>query len=212
MDWFKDYFSPIISLVFSSFAFFFTLKNESNKKFSITIDFLDKQISELIVDRISDADPDVYHQEKYRLIPLVVITNLSSYPVTITEFSLNDTIVFNPFILIGNTYEVTYQSSTTKKDGVTFYSGKPERKLVYDDISDKFLKPAFTIAPFESVTGLLFFKYNDTKIGKNTLKIKTSRGTKIFPLQISKQFVSRKVTDYRPPQLEEVFEEEHLPL
>ena len=31
VNWFKDYFSPIISLVFSSFAFFFTLKTKEIK-------------------------------------------------------------------------------------------------------------------------------------------------------------------------------------
>ncbi len=212
VDWFKDYFSPIISLVFSSFAFFFTLKNERNKKFAIKIDYLDKQISELLVDRTSNETPDVYHHQKFRLLPLVVITNLSSYPVTVTEFTLNDIYSFGAFTLTGDNYEVTYLSNAIKIGGGVIHTSDPERKIVYDDLSDKFLKPTFTIAPFESVTGLLFFRYNDSQIGKNNLTIKTSRGSKEFPLQITKQFVSQKVTDYTPPQLEEFFEGEHLQL
>lgn len=212
MDWFKDFLFPLTSLVFSSFALFFTLKNETNKKFAINIDYLDKQISELLVDRTSDENPDVYHQQKYRLIPLVVITNLSSYPITVTEFMLNSTYSFGAFTLTGDNYEVTYLSNAIKIGGGVIHTSGPERKIVYGDLSNKFLKPTFTIAPFESVTGLLFFRYNDSQVGKNSLTIKTSRGSKEFPLQITKQFVSQKVTDYTPPQLEELFEGEHLQL
>lgn len=53
-----------------------------------------------------------------------------------------------------------------------------------------FIDLPITIKPYESITGLLFFDYNRSIVGENSLSIETSRGTKYFPLTVNSQLIS----------------------
>lgn len=195
----SDFLIPLISLFISLAALYFSLRKE---KFSLTVDFLTKENSEWLVDRDSDDNPDVYFFEKYRFFSTLVITNNSSLPVTITEFYINEKIVFNLFSLINNDYQVTvkdnmeeifpgiYAYGTGEKIGITIKDGG-------------LLLPPITIKPYESAVGTIGFHYDTSIIGNNTLHIKTSRGIKHVPLSIWKKQISKKKTDYVPTDISE---------
>lgn len=202
MDWLKDYFAPVVSLIFSSFAFLFTLKNEYSKKFNIEVEFLDRKISEQLVDRDSATIPDVYFQDKFRLLPMICITNNSSYPVTVTELKLNGEHIFSFFTQVGDSYEITFESATKRIDEGVLATGGNTRIRHIDNVDQYLLKPPFTIEPFQSSTGLIFFTYDSSLLGKNTISFKTSRGTKEFEIEVVSQYVSKKISDYIPPRLD----------
>nr|DAF64636.1 MAG TPA: hypothetical protein [Siphoviridae sp. ctamP19] len=199
MNLILSFFLPLLSFVFSTIAFLFTLKNEYNKKFNLQLQVLDENISEWKIDRFSTENPDNYFQYRYRLFPNVVITNNSSIPVTINSFSLNDKYKFSIFTNNAKHYSVTIETNSTKKDEITFYSVGKEKKIEIALDNNNVLKPVITIAPFESVTGLLFFMFDESLIGKNTITVYTSRGNKEFPLTISSQYNSVVQTGYVPP-------------
>lgn len=159
MNLILSFFLPLLSFVFSTIAFLFTLKNEYNKKFNLQLQVLDENISEWKIDRFSTENPDNYFQYRYRLFPNVVITNNSSIPVTINSFSLNDKYKFSIFTNNAKHYSVTIETNSTKKDEITFYSVGKEKKIEIALDNNNVLKPVITIAPFESVTGLLFFMF-----------------------------------------------------
>lgn len=201
--WFKEYFSPILSLIFSSFAFFFTLRNEKNKRFNLKFDILDEKLFEMKVDRTSNTKPDVYHQNQFRLIPMVVITNESSNPVTITEIKLNDDSVYGFATKTGSRYETTFQTNIKKvSPGITIHTADDTQAIAFEDVDNKVLKIPLTIGPYQSSAGLIMFNYHSSLIGTNTISIKTSRGVKEFKIVVSSQYISQLNTDYRPPQLD----------
>lgn len=200
LEWIKDYLAPVLSLLLSSFAFGFTFKNEWSKKFNIDVEFLDERVSEYLVDRDSNTSPDVYYQNRFRLIPMVCITNNSSYPVTINELKLNDKYKFAFFTHVGDLYEITVESSVKKVGAMTIHTAGNIKKFRIDDVHKNMLKPPFTIQPYQSLTGVIFFTYNSSVIGQNTLTVKTSRGIKEFEINVVTQSISRKISDYIPPR------------
>lgn len=201
MDFVVEKIIPITSIVLSSIAIVLTLKNENTKRFKLDIELLDKNLVEWNVDRTSNKFPDRYYQFKYRLFPFIVITNNSSLPVTITSFSLNKKYSFGVFTKVGDRYESTVQTNLTRKGNITFVSDKDEIKHGISLAGEPVLNPVFTIPPYESVAGLLFFMFDESLIGKNTITVKTSRGIKEFPIIISSQYNSQLLTDYSPPPL-----------
>ncbi|MGI6155039.1 MAG: hypothetical protein ACOYEB_03685 [Enterococcus lemanii] len=189
-----------ISVILSTFAFLFTLKNEWTKRVNLNIQFLDSSMPELKVDRTEDIIPDVYHQSPYRLFPTVVITNNSSLPITITEFKLNNGNSFGFYSKVGTLYETTYKTNQVDfGNGITATTSGSTEKVIVEFNETNLLKPPLTIKPYESVVGVLFFHYKESIIGNNQLKALTSRGEMEFPLQVSKQYISRLKTDYIPP-------------
>ncbi|MGM0169904.1 hypothetical protein IGI39_004928 [Enterococcus sp. AZ135] len=201
IDLLKELLLPMTSLVFSSFAFGFTLKNELEKKMNITVDFLENSLVEWLVDRESNEEPDVYHQAKIRFLPTVAITNRSSLPITITGFVLDNSIRFTKFSRYGRFYQVTIQSNKKlHSSGVISYGGT--NKVVAMDLDENaVLQPPVLLKPYESLVGVLFFAYEDSLVGNTRLSVVTSRGKKVFQIRIAKQLVSQLITDYRPPQL-----------
>ena len=190
-----------ISVILSTFAFLFTLKNEWSKRVNISLQYLEKSIHEMKIDRTEDLIPDVYHQSPFRLIPTVVITNNSSLPITITEFKLSNNSSFGFYSKVGEHYKTTYQTNIIDfGNGLSGISSDPIKTLHIELNKDNLLKPPFTIKPYESVVGALFFQYKESIFGSNQLKILTSRGAVEFPLQVSKQYISRLKTDYVPPK------------
>ncbi len=185
----KDLVFPITSLVISLIALYFSLKNENKEKFSISIDFFSEKHTEWLVDRKSTTEPDVYYQNKFRYFPIVVITNNSSLPITINRFKINNTIEFSPFARIGSDYKVTYEGGNFVEFNTKFYSVGPTRTMNLDSIKG-FIDLPVTIKPYESITGLLFFDYNDSIVGDNILSVETSRGSKNFPLIVTSQLIS----------------------
>lgn len=208
-DWLTfslKYVPQLVSLVFSSFAFAFTFREERNKRFNLDVKIVDETIPEWEVDRTSNESPDKYWQQKYRLFVTVVITNNSSRPVTINMFSLNNKYKFGIYTEIGEYYKVTLKNGWTTKtlsNGAKMYAGGQEKFQGLNVDNETVLHPIFTIAPYELASGLLFFTFNESLVGENTIKIHTSRGDKEFPITIDKQLVSKLETDYSPPDLDQ---------
>lgn len=181
-------FIPLISLIFSTFAFVFTLKNEREKRFKLRINFFNSEpLSEWIVDRTEDTVPDGYWQDNYRLILPVVITNESSLPVTVINFKLNNQHIFAIDSDIENTYKVTQNNKSHL------------RRVFKVSEKDKLLQPVFTIGPFEAVVGYVVFHYNKSQLGNNTLTINTSRGPTEVKFKLHSVLESKLKTDYEPP-------------
>lgn len=202
LNWIADTLGAYLPIILSSIALGITIKNELSKKFNIHVDFLDEKISEYLVDRDQNNHPDVYDQDSYRLIPMICITNNSSYPITITEFKLNNKHLFAFFTKVGSSYEITLKSAT-KVIGETILATSNEKteSLILSDLDKHLIKPPFTIGPYQSVSGFIFFAYNSSLLGDNLIQIKTSRGTKEANIAVNSQYISKKVPDH----LNEIF-------
>ncbi len=193
MLWFKEYFSPIVSLVFSSFAFLFTLKNEISKKFNLKFSILNDKTFEMETDRNSKDNPDVYYHDKYRFLPTVVLTNESSNPVTVIDVKLNHSATFNFHTKVGERYETTFQTNvTTSEHGFDMISADKIEKIVIDNADELSLSLPLTIGPYQSVTGLLMFHYQSSIVGNNTITINTSRGSKEYEITVASQYICCK--------------------
>ena len=191
---------PVLSLMISLLPLFFSLRNERKEKFSISVDFLTDDNSEWLVDRLSNNNPDVYFFNQYRLFLTIVITNNSSLPVTIKEFSINEDIIYNSFSRLENEYKVTIKNDIEEvAPGITV--GGQGKSVVAEINDSQYLLPPITIKTYESVVGVIGFHYNESIVGTNLLKVNTSRGIKVLDLTILKQYVSKARTDYIPPIL-----------
>lgn len=200
----KDFILPITSLVFSTFAFYISYTDRKNKKFNLKLDFF-AECEEWLVDRESDSKPDVYHQNKFRIIDSVLLTNNSSLPVTIIEFSISGIPdPLNAFTMIGDNYSVTVKSMYDElPHGIRAYSGKSLKKGT--DLSNfPPLSLPITIPPYESKITTLVFRYDESLVEKNiTINVLTSRGTAKFNRFVSSSQISQLDTGYVPPQLDE---------
>lgn len=175
----KDFVVPITTLVFSSFAFYISFSESRRKKFNLKIDFF-SLCEEWLIDRESNDLPDVYHQNKYRMIDAVLLTNNSSLPITITEFKIQGIdSKLNPYTRIGNSYSTTVVSPIKSiAPGVTAHSGGGVKKTADLETFPPIPLP-ITIAPYESVTTTLMFRYDEPLEGKNiNIEIQSSRGVK----------------------------------
>ncbi len=200
----QDFILPITSLIFSSFAFYISFTDKKNKKFNLGLDFF-KDCEEWLVDRESDVEPDVYHQDKYRIIDSVLITNNSSLPVTISRFSISEIPEeLNAFTMIGIEYSVTIKPPyTTTPHGGRAYSGTTIKKTA--DLS-KFppIPLPITIPPYESKITTLVFRYDKSLVNQNlTINVHTSRGIAKINRFVSLSQLSRLENGYVPPQLDE---------
>lgn len=166
-------------------TFLITLNNAYNNRASIEIRQLPGSKSALIQPDFIDTDtPDVYWQDKYRVLIDVVIINQSAQPISIIEFVLNDKVNFNSYSLPGSQYTVTVSPEKETENGLTFHGSKRSKTYL---INDSWLQPLFDIPPYTSTRGFLFFhlpKEDLVDIGHNKLQIFTSRKTFIKDLEI----------------------------
>lgn len=181
-----------ISIVFSTIAFIFSVKNEYKKKTNLKVTLLDKHKSfELVVDRENEYTPDVYFSDKYRFLPIISISNESSLPISIIDFSLNNDATFTNFTKVGKLYRVTHNTMwTIGKMGVQHLSNS-EEYIEYDLTNTPILKPPFTLQPYEATVGIIVFSYKNSLLGNNKLYINTSRKKQVINISISKKFVSK---------------------
>ena len=178
------------SFLFSSIALYFSYKSNHEKKFNIQVTYMSKP-KEFLFDRKSDELPDFYWNEKYRLFPHICITNNSTHAVSITKFSINNSVSLTTVDLVGETYKTTISTNRKEEGGITKINAMQEKSFTYNLNDHAIIKPVVTLQPYEAVSGLLFFHYNDSLFGRsNILKIHTSRGTKEVSLNISKQYKS----------------------
>ena len=95
----------------------------------------------------------------------VIITNNSSQPISILEFSIPDFPAFNSYTYTKDFFEVTYRKDSKMVIGV--------------DTPIKYLKPEITINPYTSIRGYIFFWSGlEQELDTNNtipLTIKTSR-------------------------------------
>jgi len=136
--------------------------------------------------------PDPFSGNQYRILSEVLITNNSSLPISIISFTLNDALSYDSYVDGGNYYLVT--TSETSKTSL----GSPDSPINY-------LKPNFTIDPYTSVRGNIFFNlsYSEDffKMDNHDLKIHTSKGVFNFELKVPNHIES--ISPYNPFQDEE---------
>ncbi len=118
------------------------------------------ECEEWLIDRESDSKPDVYHQNKFRIIDSVLLTNNSSLPVTIIEFSISGIPDhLNAFTMIGDNYSVTVKSMYDElPHGIRAYSGKSLKKVL---IYQNFLRCHYLL-PFHRMSQKLLRWFLDT--------------------------------------------------
>lgn len=105
----------------------------------------------------------------------ITLTNKSSVPITIISFDLGSDIG-SPFT--SYTHTSPFYQITTKKSSIVNFG--------YVDKPLKYLLPLFTIPPYQSTDGYLSFWIHEKNIlpgEKYPLKVKTSRGTKVFNIK-----------------------------
>ncbi|MFU0790697.1 MAG: hypothetical protein ACFWT6_12160 [Virgibacillus proomii] len=174
-------------------TFGITFVNFYRNRPSIKIGQLSTHDSRIIKpDFIDDKTPDVYWQRDYRVLVDVIITNKSAKPISIIEFVLNDSLRFNSYIRPGSSYSITVKPQEETIDGVIFGYGS-STQIIFS-LHNKLLQPVVDIPPYTSVRGFLFFSCfnkDDVNIGKNELKIITSRKTfikdvNVFDIEMSR--------------------------
>lgn len=114
------------------------------------------------VDKKSDVSAP--NQPSIALIE-IIITNDSSLPISILEFRVKGADPFTSY-----SYKKDWYAVSTKKNSPVYF-GSPKDKL-------QFLTPEFTLSPYTSKRGYLFFWINDSSlftIGKHKLEIISSR-------------------------------------
>lgn len=134
----------------------------------------------------SQKYPDQFYGNQFRLISEIIITNNSSLPISIISFTLNDIFFYDSYVDGGKYYLVT-TSETTK-----IHIGSP-------DSPNSFLKPNFTINPYTSVRGDIFFNFSSLQqffeMDIHDLKVQTSRGTFNFKLNVPNHLESIRPLD-----------------
>lgn len=195
------YLIPMTSFFVSFVAFGFTIIKFNNEKAKIKLTFSDTKDPEMKVDRISNTSPDVYWQYEYRYIPSVIITNKSSKPISIYEFILNGSSL-SLYTKYGESYQTTYKTNQIKNNNIIFTTDGEEESLNYNLHKRRMIKPVINLAPYETVSGNLFFMYDKPLPNKSIMLMKTSR--KNFKVKINKpiQLLSVLDTDYVRPELD----------
>lgn len=191
LDIFITYLIPTSTFLLSIFAFFFTLTEFLKKRAKIKLDIIRKdELMELVPDRQSYTEPDVLWHFPRRLFPNVVISNLSSNPITVLDIVINDTISFEKYHdLYAPEYIATTQTDRFKVNGGFLINGDGTKQTGMR-IEGKVLDSIFTIPPYTSISGVLFFAYDKSLLGENKATIKTSTKDFNFKLTVSKECVS----------------------
>ena len=103
--------------------------------------------------------------------------NKSSEPISIIEFTLSDKYHFNSYSKPGGYYTITIlPDKILSKDGVLF--GLGDKSICKFFLEDRWFNPIFTIEPYASVWGYIFFNISEKESmlpGVNKLKVFSSR-------------------------------------
>ncbi|MBG0962461.1 hypothetical protein [Bacillus sp. SRB1LM] len=192
IEFLKSNIIPVTALSISIATFIITFKNFWRNRANIECIQLEKSMATLLKpDKIDTNTPDVYWDSDYRVIMDVIITNKSALPISIIEFSLNNTSKFNSYSKPSPEYTVTIQPGKQEKDGMVIHYAQ-EKKHIFP-MEDSWLQPIIDIPPYTSLRGHLLFRFNDKSevhIGNNTLEVITSRKTFSFQVKITKEFLS----------------------
>lgn len=193
---------PISNFLIALIASFFSASTFFKTRAKLKIDFLEQKQVQYLVDRGSDEEPDPYWQAKYRYFPKVVLSNNSSHPITIYGFILNGDYLFDIDSEYGEHYTTTTTTNRTEKNGIISVNMDPITKLKIPLSNTQVLKPVFTLKPFESCSGYLFFWYDEALPEKNKLTIRTSR--KNFSKTVKVDDIQKSVNphSYEPPPLD----------
>lgn len=188
LDFFKTNLIPLASFFTSIITFSIMFKNHRETKQNLHVSNIGSSNSSVLIkpDRNEYNQPDNYWDSEYRVISDVVVTNRSSKPISIIEFRLNDTYIFNSYTKPGANYSVTL--IPIKKEypgGITTYGESLSHNFA---ISNKWLNPIFDVPPYTSLRGYIFFNIKDNeenvKIGKNKLTVLTSRDKLVTTLEV----------------------------
>ncbi len=190
---------PITNLFLAIGLFYFACSNFISGLAKLKCKVISEP-KQLLVDRNEDDIPDPYWQHKYRLLPLLVITNPTSKPITIYDFVLNDEHHFNLHSQTSEEYKVTLSSNKATKNGYTTFSNQNVRSVVYSLSKDKYIQPVFTLGPYESISGTLMFHYDTSLPTLNKLQVKTSRKDFEFEIKVAQELTSVVNSGYVPPQ------------
>lgn len=176
----------IATFLIAALTFLITFANFYKNRAVIKCEQLDTSASYIIKpDFIDTENPDVYWQNDYRAIIDVIISNKSAKPISIIEFTINDSLKFNSYHMPGKEYIVTTIPSYEKSSsGVVFGFGRKEAKAL--PIGDQWIQPVLNIPPYSSIRGHLFFHFHEDDeitLGDNELKIITSR--KVFLAKVT---------------------------
>lgn len=193
IEFIKNNLLPISTLVVSLVTFYITLRNHLETRASLKLIQVNKEKATQLLepDRLDNSSPDVYWDSKYRVLSEVIITNNSSKPISIIEFTLNDEFTYNSYTKPGNEYQVTIRPNKQHKNGITFFGSS----LIHAfEVKKNVIVPISTIPPHTSIRGILFFNIGNDKskinIGENTLKLHTSRKVFVFKLKILEEYYS----------------------
>lgn len=182
-----------IPIIISGFSLFISLVTSWNtwwrSRASLKIEKLDSGTSGIFFKSIdgclqsysfepTDSRP-IFHSV---ILVDIIITNKSALPISILEFSISDFPEFNSYSYTEDSFRVTYE--------------KNRAIVIGEDIPIKYLKPEFTIDPYTSVRGHLFFwagQERDLDIRKEIpLTVKTSRKSFTSKIKIDSQYESIK--------------------
>ncbi len=191
IEFLKSNIIPVTALSISIATFIITFKNFWRNRANIECTQIENSIAVLLKpDKIDTNTPDVYWDSDYRVIMDVIITNKSALPISIIEFTLNNTSKFNSYSKHSPEYIVTTQPGKQEQDGIIHYA--EEKKHIFQ-MEDSWLQPIINIPPYTSFRGHLLFRFNDKSevhIGNNTLEVITSRETFSFQVKITKEILS----------------------
>ncbi|WP_217563222.1 hypothetical protein, partial [Paenibacillus sp. GbtcB18] len=190
-EFLKSNIIPVTALSISIATFIITFKNFWRNRANIECIQLENSMAVVLKpDRIDTKTPDVYWDSDYRVIMDVIITNKSALPISIIEFTLNNTSKFNSYSKPSPEYNVTIQPGKQEQDGIIHYA---EEEILFFPIEDSWLQPVIDIPPYTSLRGHLLFRFNDKSevhIGNNMLEVITSRKTFSFQVKITKEALS----------------------
>lgn len=184
----KDIILPITSLVFSSFAFYFSLIDKRARKTNVDIEFI-SETREWLIDRDSLNQPDKYHQHKYRLFLDTVITNNSSLPITFISVELKnpEKSKINSTTTFSNKYKVSLKDPSNTKEWLEALSKDHDISRTIDLSEEGIIKFPFTLKPYESAVTFLVFAYDKQLPALNTIYLRTSRGQLSYKISVDER-------------------------
>lgn len=172
-------FSDVISLIALSFSFFVLLENVYRSWAKIKI----KQTNHIVFESFDgshyapdDSDPLSPFYDSIGLVE-VIITNNSSLPLSFLEFKSSGSVSFSSISETKDWY------SATKKDGNKLYFGRPNDPL-------KYLTPEFTLDPYTSIRGYLFFWITDLDEFKKKQKLTIITSRKSFSKKLNINYIT----------------------
>lgn len=133
---------------------------------------------------VNDNESDAHPVFRSVLLIEIIITNRSSLPISVLEFSIDGFPTFDSYSYTKDSFQATL------KNGSSIHLG--------NDNAIKYLKPEFTIEPYTSERGYIFFWHGaeqDLDIdNKLDLTVRTSRKEFKAKVKVSGKYESNKKT------------------